>query len=99
MVRKIADSILQKLLRGFAEAFYQAIVDAINEVIRNFLKRLALALFGTSLAAFGILFLCFGFVKLLGLLLQEWLAWIVVGLLTILFGLVMLFLSMPRYRR
>jgi len=96
LARKIVDSALRRLFSGLTEALSEAIMDAVREVTRGFLKRLTLALLGTFLISFGVLFLGFGLVRFLSLFLPEWLAWTNIGLFALLLGALFLLVSMPR---
>ena len=73
-------------------------MDTVGRIIRGFLRRLAMALLGTLLVVFGVTLLCIGLVRLLTIFLQEWLAWIIVGLLIAVLGVAVLLTSMPRRR-
>jgi len=96
LARKIVESILKGLRQSFAETLQEVAIDAVRGIIRGFLRRLSMALLGTMLVVFGVSLLCTGLVRFLAIFLQEWLAWIVVGLLIAVLGVAVLLASMPR---
>jgi hypothetical protein len=98
LVKKILGSIMQTLFSGLGETIRKLVMDALQGAIRGFLKKLALALFGALLASFGIICFLFGFLRYLTLLMPEWQAWAITGMLALLAGLLALSLSMPRKR-
>jgi len=98
LARKIVESILKGLRQSFAETLHEAVMDMVGGIMRGFLRRLAMALLGTLLVVFGVALLCIGLVRFLAIFLQEWLAWIVVGLLIAVLGVAVLLTLMPRRR-
>ena len=96
MVRKIAEGILQKVLGSLTEILHEAVIDAVGEIIRGFLRRLVLALLGAFLIVFGVLLLFLGLIRFLAVFFPEWLAWTIVGLLIAILGFAFLLASMPR---
>lgn len=98
MVRKIVESILKRLHESFAETLHEAVIEAVGGIIRSFLRRLAMTLLGSLLVVFGVILLCLGLVRFIAIFFQEWLAWIIVGLLMTVLGVAVLLSSMPRRR-
>jgi len=98
LARKIVESILKGLRQSFAETLHNAVMDMVGGIIRGFLRRLGMVLLGTLFAVFGAALLCMGLVRFLAIFLQEWLAWIIVGLLIAVLGVAILLASMPRRR-
>jgi len=74
----------------------QIVFDALHSLIRSILKRFALTIFGTFLASFGVLLLLVGLVRLLSAFVQEWAAWLIVGAVASLFGILIVMMAMPR---
>jgi len=74
----------------------QIVFDALHSLIRSILKRFALTIFGTFLASFGVFLLLVGLVRLLSAFVQEWAAWLIVGAVASLFGILIVMMAMPR---
>lgn len=98
MMRKMVESVLRGLRQSFTETVQDAIMEAVGEVLRNVMRKLFMVLLGAAAAVFGMVLLCLGLVKLIAVFLQEWLAWIIVGLAMTVLGALILFSSMPRRR-
>ena len=90
---------MQELLSGLIETIQDALLDAIQGVVRHVLRRVALVLLGTILASFGIICLLMGLLKILTLVMQEWTAWTIMGTLAMLLGILTVIASVPRKRR
>jgi hypothetical protein len=97
-MRKMVESVLRGLRQSFTETVQDAIMEAVGEVLRNVMRKLFMVLLGAAAAVFGMVLLCLGLVKLIAVFLQEWLAWIIVGLAMTVLGALILFSSMPRRR-
>jgi len=98
LMRKMVESVLRGLRQSFTETVQDAIMEAVGEVLRNVMRKLFMVLLGAAAAVFGMVLLCLGLVKLIAVFLQEWLAWIIVGLAMTVLGALILFSSMPRRR-
>jgi hypothetical protein len=97
-MRKMVESVLRGLRQSFTGTVQGAIMEAVGEVLRNVMRKLFMVLLGAAAAVFGMVLLCLGLVKLIAVFLQEWLAWIIVGLAMTVLGALILFSSMPRRR-
>lgn len=76
----------------------ETILDSVHAAIRGVMRRLALALLGAVLASFGIVCILMGLLKLLTLVLPEWMAWTIIGSHALLIGALVVIVSMPRRR-
>jgi len=96
VVRKIAESILHRVLGPLTEVLHEAVMNAVGKIIRGFLRRLVLALLGAFLIVFGVLILFLGLIRFLAIFFPEWLAWTIVGLFIVILGFTFFLASMPR---
>lgn len=88
-------NIMDRLLEAmFSTIFYRFMSD-FSERIRNYLfgairpvlKKVILAIIGTSLVIIGILFACVSLVKYLSIHMSTWMAWGIVGLIILIVGI------------
>lgn len=64
----------------------------VSELIKTFLK----AMIGGLLAVIGVLFIWIGFVNYLSIYLSKWASWMVTGAVSLLIGLLIMILTIPR---
>ncbi len=95
-MKKIVTNMLQGIRSGVTEMIQETILDSVHRAIRGFLRKLILAILGALLASFGIICILTGLLKLLTLVMPEWIAWIVIGSNALLIGALVVAISMPR---
>jgi len=80
VVEKLAETALQRLAGGVRKS--------VERFVKRMVKLITLAIAGTVIALLGLGFLAVGVVKWFSTLMPSWLAWLVVGLVLLLLGLV-----------
>ena len=68
---------------------FGGIAKSAERFVKRALRWASLALAGVVIAVLGIAFLSVGAVKWFGLLMPSWLAWLIVGMILLLIGLVL----------
>lgn len=81
LIERIAQSVIRQ---GFG-----TITKAIERFVKRMLRLAVLALAGAVIIVLGIAFLAIGATKWLAFLMPGWLAWLVVGIVLLLLGLVL----------
>ncbi|MEM4245675.1 MAG: hypothetical protein QW390_00080 [Candidatus Bathyarchaeia archaeon] len=86
------------MLEYLQNQFYSGIAKSIRGLIRGLLKSLIFALVGASLLSMGAIFIWLGVYEYLLKFLAKEAAWILVGALSIILGLVLIVAASPRRR-
>lgn len=79
-----------RLFGVLREQLQKAIIAGIRRSLMRLLRIIVLALIGTIILAAGAVFLWIGFYYYLSSFLEPWIAWLMVGLISMLLGLVLL---------
>ena len=74
----------------------RTLIRSVRNSIRQFFKTLALVLVGVSLVSIGMIFIWLGVYEYLTQFLAKWLAWLIVGVISILLGIVLALSAMSR---
>ena len=83
----------ESLVETLARALVQRALGSLSRYAERFMKRIVrlvgLFLAGIVVALIGVAFLAVGAVKWLAVLLPSWLAWLIVGIILLLLGVVL----------
>jgi hypothetical protein len=90
--KSFVDKILQEITRRALGKLFESIERSIKRAIRL----AAMALGGIIVALLGLTFLTIGIIKWLTLLMPNWLAWILVGIIILLAGISLTLASINR---
>lgn len=90
MVRAGKDDWKDKLFRVLREQFQKAIIMGIRKSLIRLLRIILLALVGAIVLVVGSIFLWVGFYYYLAKFLESWIACFIVGLISMLLGLILL---------
>jgi len=83
LLKAMFSTIFYRFMSDFSERMRNYLFDA----IRPILKKVILAIIGTSLIIIGILFTCVSLVKYLSIHISTWMAWGIVGLIILIVGI------------
>jgi len=67
----------------------------VKEKIKQVLKTIAVAVAAIVFLSTGVIFVCVGLIRYLSLIVPSWLAWIFVGIIVAMIGLLLLLVSLP----
>jgi hypothetical protein len=81
-------SLLETLVRAVAQRTTGAVTKYVERVVRRALRLAGLYAAGLLIATIGLIFLAIGVVKWLGMIVPSWLAWLMVGIVMLLLGVV-----------
>lgn len=87
MTEKEKAPLIDRLARLFLREALSGIVKPVEKVAKRIARAVALILAGITICVLGIAFLAVGSVKWLAVLMPSWLAWIIVGIILLLLGL------------
>ncbi len=91
--QNIMDSLLKAMFSTlffrFMGDFSERMRNYLFDVIKPIIKKVILAIIGTSLVIIGILFACVSLVKYLSIYVSTWMAWGIVGLIILIVGIVL----------
>lgn len=82
-------SLLESLIRGMAERAMGVFNRYAERALKRLLRLAGLYLAGLVTALAGVVFLAIGSVKWLAMMIPSWLAWLIVGLILLLLGVVL----------
>ena len=86
-------SLAETILKAFAQQTMGAAAKYVERMVKRTLRLAGLYTTGLAFAIIGLIFLGIGFVRWLTLLVPSWLAWIVVGMIMSLIGVVIVLAS------
>jgi hypothetical protein len=81
-------SLLETLVRAVAQRTMGAITKYVERAVRRVLRLVGLYAAGFLIALIGLIFLAIGVVKWLAMMMPSWLAWLMVGIVMLLLGVV-----------
>jgi hypothetical protein len=82
-------SIFEVLLRAVAQRALGFLNRYVDRAVKRALRMAGLYMAGLVIALIGIIFLATGIVKWLAMMIPSWLAWIIVGIVLLLWGTVL----------
>ena len=81
-------SLLDTLIRAVAQRTMGTVTKYVQGVVRRVLRLAGLYATGLRIAIIGLIFLAIGVVKWLAMIVPSWLAWLMVGIVMFLLGVV-----------
>ena len=81
-------SLIETIVRAVAQRAMGAVGKYVERVVRRVLRLAGLYAAGLLIAIIGLVFLAVGVVKWLAMIVPSWLAWLMVGIIMLLLGLV-----------
>jgi len=81
-------SLLESLVRAVAQRTMGTVTKYVERVVRRVLRLAGLYVAGLLIAVIGLIFLAIGVVKWLAMIVPSWLAWLMVGIVMLLLGVV-----------
>jgi uncharacterized protein involved in cysteine biosynthesis len=81
-------SLLETLVRAVAQRTMGTVTKYVERVVRRVLRLAGLYAAGLLIAIIGLIFLAIGVVKWLAMIVPSWLAWLMVGIVMLLLGVV-----------
>ena len=81
-------SLLETLVRAVARRTMGTVTKYVERVVRRLLRLAGLYAVGLVIAIIGLIFLAIGVVKWLAMIVPSWLAWLMVGIVMLLLGVV-----------
>jgi hypothetical protein len=82
-------SIIEALVRAIAQRALGFLNRYVDRAVKRALRMAGLYMAGLVIALVGVIFLATGVVKWLAMLVPSWLAWIIVGIVLLLWGTVL----------
>ncbi len=82
-------SLLETLVRAIAERALGGLSRYVEKLVKRILRVAGLYIAGLVVALAGVVFLAVGIVKWLAMIVPSWLAWLMVGLVMLLLGIVL----------
>ena len=89
-------SFVEKILQEITRRTLGKLSESIERSIKRAIRLAAMALGGIIVALLGLTFLTIGIIKWLTLLMPNWLAWILVGIIILLAGISLTLASINR---
>jgi uncharacterized protein involved in cysteine biosynthesis len=81
-------SLLETIVRAVAQRAMGTVTKYVERVVRRVLRLAGLYVAGLLIAIIGFIFLAIGVVKWLATIVPSWLAWLIVGIVMLLLGVV-----------
>ena len=81
-------SLIETIVRAVAQRAMGTVTKYVERVVRRVLRLAGLYITGLLIAIIGLIFLAIGVVKWLATIVPSWLAWLVVGIIMLLLGVV-----------
>lgn len=81
-------SLLETIFRAVAQRTMGTVTKYIERIVRRALRLAGLYVAGLLIAIIGLIFLAIGVVKWLAMIVPSWLAWLIVGIIMLLLGVV-----------
>jgi len=89
------NAILKKISSTVLSEAREAVGGYVKGKIKQVLKTIAVALAAIVFLSTGVIFICFGLIRYLSLIVPSWLAWIFMGIIVAMIGLLLLLVSLP----
>jgi hypothetical protein len=86
--RSKSSSLVETVVRAVAERAMGTVTKYIERIVRRILRLAALYIVGLFIALVGLIFLAIGVVRWLALIVPAWMAWVIVGIIMLLLGIV-----------
>lgn len=90
------ETFVEKIVRELIHRTIGKLSESIERSVKRAIRIAAIAFGGVIIALLGLTFLTVGIIKWLTLLMPNWLAWILVGIIILLAGLTLTFASVNR---
>ena len=84
-------SLLETMVRAVAQRAMGTVTKYVERVVRRVLRLAGVYIAGLLIAIIGLIFLAIGVVKWLATIVPSWLAWLIVGIIMLLLGVVILY--------
>ena len=81
-------SLLETIIRAVVQRAMGTVTKYVERVVRRILRLAGLYMAGLLITIIGLIFLAIGVVKWLALIVPSWLAWLMVGIIMLLLGVV-----------
>jgi hypothetical protein len=81
-------SLVETLVRALAQRTMGVVTKYIERVVKRILRLAGLYAAGVLIAIIGLVFFAIGAVKWLAMIIPSWLAWLMVGIIMLLLGVV-----------
>jgi hypothetical protein len=81
-------SLLETIFRAVAQRTMGTVTKYIERIVRRALRLAGLYVAGLLIAIIGLVFLAIGVVKWLAMIVPSWLAWLIIGIIMLLLGVV-----------
>ncbi len=81
-------SLIETLVRAVSQRAMGAVTKYVERVVRRVLRLAGLYAAGILIAVIGLVFFAIGVVKWLAIMVPSWLAWLIVGVIVLLVGVV-----------
>jgi len=81
-------SLLETILRAVVQRTMGSVTKYVEGVVRRALRLAGLYVAGLLIAIIGLIFLAIGVVNWLAMIVPSWLAWLIVGIVMLLLGVV-----------
>ena len=95
MSKDFLNAILKKISSTFLSEAREAVGGYVKEKIKQVLKTIAVAVAAIVFLSTGVIFVCVGLIRYLSLIVPSWLAWIFVGIIVAMIGLLLILVSLP----
>jgi len=89
------NAILKKISSTVLSEAREAVGGYVKEKIKQVLKTIAVAVAAIVFLSTGVIFVCVGLIRYLSLIVPSWLAWIFVGIIVAMIGLLLILVSLP----
>ena len=94
MSKDFLNAILKKISSAILAQAQEALGGYVKDKIKRVLKTIAAALTAVILLATGVIFICVGLIRYLSSIVPPWSAWMFVGIIVAMIGLLLLLLSL-----
>lgn len=95
MSKDFLNAILKKISSTVLSEAREAVGGYVKEKIKQVLKTIAVAVAAIVFLSTGVIFVCVGLIRYLSLIVPSWLAWIFVGIIVAMIGLLLILVSLP----
>ena len=94
MSKDFLNAILKKISSTILSEAQEAVGGYVKDKIKQVLKTIAVAVTAIVFLATGVIFICVGLIRYLSLIVPSWLAWIFIGIIVAMIGLLLLLVSL-----
>jgi len=92
------NAILKKIYSTILAEAQEAVGGYVKGKIKQVLRTIAVAVTAVVFLAAGAIFICIGLIRYLSLIVPLWLAWIFVGIIVAMIGLLLLLVSLLSFK-